>query len=79
MNERPEIRPALTLSDKLLESTAWLSIIALWVFILGQYRNMPDIIPIHFNAAGQADANGGKGFILTLPIIATLLFIGLTV
>ncbi|MFM7765447.1 MAG: DUF1648 domain-containing protein, partial [Sphingomonadales bacterium] len=41
--------------------------------------NLPDTIPTHYNGAGQADGFGGKGYILTLPLIATVLFIGLTI
>jgi len=43
------------------------------------YIELPDIIPTHYNGAGEADGFGGKGNILTLPLVATILFIGLTV
>ncbi len=40
---------------------------------------MPDTIPIHFNASGRADSYGNKGTIFILPIIASIVFIGLTI
>ena len=39
---------------------------------------MPATIPTHYNGAGQADGFGGKITILTLPLIATVLFVGMT-
>jgi uncharacterized membrane protein len=40
---------------------------------------LPETIPTHYNGAGQADDFAGKRNILTLPLIATILFVGLTV
>ena len=39
---------------------------------------LPEIIPTHYNATGKADGFGNKSNILVLPIISTVLFIGLT-
>jgi uncharacterized membrane protein len=79
MNERPKFKIQPTPTDKILEILGWASLLAIWVLILSSYANLPDIIPIHYNAAGQADSFGEKGNILTLPILATVLFIGLTI
>ena len=79
MNERPKIKLELTTYDKTLEILGWTSILAIWVLTISNYSNLPDTIPIHYNGAGQADGFGGKGNILTLPLIATVLFIGLTI
>ena len=79
MNERPKIKLKLTTTDKIFEILGWTSILAIWVLTITNYTNLPDTIPIHYNGAGQADGFGGKGNILTLPLIATILFIGLTI
>lgn len=79
MNERPKIKLELTTFDKTLEILGWICIFAIWVLTFTNYTNLPDTIPIHYNGAGQADGFGGKGNILTLPLIATVLFIGLTI
>ena len=79
MEKRPKIKLELTTIDKTFEILGWTSIIAIWVLTIANYTNLPDIIPIHYNGAGQADGFGAKGNILTLPLIATALFVGLTI
>jgi uncharacterized membrane protein len=79
MEEPPEIKLELTITDKIFEILGWISLVAVWVFTITNYNNLPDIIPIHFNGAGQADGFGGKATILTLPIVSTILFTGMTV
>jgi uncharacterized membrane protein len=77
--ERPKIKLELTTADKTFEIISWLLIVFIWALILTNYSNLPETIPIHYNGAGQADGFGRKATILTLPILATILFIGLTV
>ncbi len=79
MSERPKLKLELTTFDKILEILGWASILVIWVLTITNYTNLPDTIPIHYNGAGQADGFGGKTTILTLPLIATVLFIGLTI
>ncbi len=79
MDERPKIKLELTTTDKIFEILGWTSIFAIWVLTITNYTKLPDIIPIHYNAMGQADGFGRKGNILILPIIATVLFVGLTI
>jgi uncharacterized membrane protein len=78
MEKRPKIRLELTNSDKALELTGWFALLVIWVLIIVSYKNLPDIIPTHYNGAGKADGFGEKTNILILPIIATILFVGLT-
>ncbi|PKQ65956.1 DUF1648 domain-containing protein [Raineya orbicola] len=79
MSERPKLKLELTTFDKMLEILGWASILAIWGLTIINYSNLPDTIPIHYNGAGQADGFGGKKTILTLPLIATVLFIGMTI
>lgn len=79
MNKRPKIKLELTTSDRAVEILGWMAILAIWILTITNYTTLPDTIPIHYNGAGQADGFGGKGNILTLPLIATALFIGLTI
>lgn len=60
MRERPKIKLELTTLDKTLELLGWVSILAIWVLPITNYTNLSDRIPIHYNAAGQADGFGGK-------------------
>lgn len=79
MEERPKINLKLTTTEKTLELIGWISIIAIWILTIANYNNLPETIPIHFNSTGQADGFGGKATILTLPLIATILFLGMTI
>ncbi len=77
--ERPKITLIPTNADKLVELLGWIMLLAIWALTISQYSTLPDTIPTHFNGAGQADGFGSKATILSLPVIASLLFIGLTV
>jgi len=79
MEERPKIKLELTTADKTFEIIGWLLVISVWGLTITNYANLPETIPTHYNAAGQADRFGGKATILTLPLIATVLFVGLTI
>jgi uncharacterized membrane protein len=75
---RPKLNVQLTTTDKLLELFGWGVLLALWVWTGTSYSNLPDSIPTHFNAAGEADGFGRKASIFGLPVVASLLYIGLT-
>ena len=79
MEVRPKIKLKLSTADKIIESLGYLSIIALWSLTIMSYKNLPEIIPTHFNESGQADEFGDKRTILTLPAVATILFAGMTI
>ena len=78
MNKRPKIKLQLKQTDKILEVVGWVSVFGIWALTLTNYSILPEIIPIHFNGVGKADGFGNKTHIFVLPIISTLLFIGLT-
>ncbi len=79
MNQRPKIKLALTTTDKIFEFLGWVAILAIWVLVIVSYTKLPDTIPIHYNGAGTADNFGRKDSIFVLPLIATVLFTGLTI
>lgn len=78
-NERPKIKLVVTLMDKITEVVAISVLVAFWLYTLGSYKTLPEVIPTHFVADGQADGFGLKWTILTLPLIGLLFYIGLTV
>lgn len=79
MEERPKIKLEFTIADKIFEVFGWLLIVAVWFLTITNYANLTDTIPTHYNGEGQVDKYGGKATILILPIITTILFIGMTV
>jgi uncharacterized membrane protein len=76
--ERPKLKIQLSSTDQVFELLGWGVLLALWVWTGMSYSSLPDTIPTHFNAAGEADGFGRKASIVGLPVIATLLYIGLT-
>lgn len=79
MTPRPKPQITPTPADKIIEITGWISLILLWIITLTAYGSLPETIPTHFNATGQADDHGSKMMILFIPAIGTLLFAGLTI
>ena len=79
MKKRPRIKLQLTQTDKIIEIFGWISVFGIWTLILTNYFELPEIIPIHYNGTGEADGFGNKSNIFALPIISTILFIGLTI
>jgi uncharacterized membrane protein len=78
MEQRPRIQPTLTPVDRVVEWIGWLALILLWGFTLWNYSALPESIATHFNATGHADAYGSKSSIFILPIIGSVIFIGLS-
>ena len=78
MEANPKLKLKLTILDYLIEILGLLLFSSTWIFIISIYNSLPDIIPIHYNALGTADNFGKKWMILSLPIVSTVLFIGLT-
>ncbi|MBT3547977.1 MAG: DUF1648 domain-containing protein [Flavobacterium sp.] len=79
MNKRPRIELHLTQTDMILEILGWIAIVGIWTLTLINYFELPEIIPTHYNGAGKADGFGNKANILTLPIVSTILFVGMTI
>jgi uncharacterized membrane protein len=78
MNQRPRITLERSTTDTLMEIAGWVVTVGVWVLIAVNYAHLPDRIPTHFDAAGQPDAFGHKATILILPVVSTVLFLGLT-
>ncbi|TDH28607.1 DUF1648 domain-containing protein [Segetibacter sp. 3557_3] len=79
MEKRPIIKIELTNGDKAVEITGWLLLAGLWTLTGLNYSGLPDEIPVHYNGLGQPDNYDSKSGIWMLPVIGTILFIGMTV
>lgn len=53
---------------------AWVLLILHWGFVLVHYPDLPALIPIHFDAAGEPDSYGNRIIFWLLPAINTALF-----
>ncbi len=79
MINRPKLKLNLTTTDKVIELFGWICLIGIWILTSSNYYSLPETIPIHYNGTGEADGFGKKWNILTLPIVSSTLFIGLTI
>ncbi len=79
MNKRPIIKLKLNTTDIIIEAASWLAMGLLWIVIIYFFNILPNTIPVHFNAIGIADRYGDKSELFSLPIIATMIFFGITV
>ena len=79
MNKRPKLKIELSQPDRIIEILGWSSLFILWFFILFYYSDLPETIPTHFNGTGKVDNYGNKLTILILPIISTIVFVGLSI
>ncbi|HMV23387.1 MAG TPA: DUF1648 domain-containing protein [Saprospiraceae bacterium] len=77
--ERPRLKIIHTTSDLLMEITGWILLVMVWFIVLKAYNSLPDIIPTHYSANGNADGHGPKVSILLLPAISTIAYIGMTI
>ncbi len=75
---RPRIKLPLTVSDKRMEQAAVLCLVLLWGLTLFSFFTLPDIIPTHFNASGEPDDHGSKYILWILPVLGTLIYLGIT-
>lgn len=74
----PNLTPKPKPFESAMEVMAWLVLAFIWLFAGWEYLNLPDTIPIHFDMLGKADEYGGKSAAFTMPILATLLLVGLS-
>ena len=73
MNTRPKIRPQKNVWDRVLEAIAIGALVYGIVVVLQAWSTLPDTIPTHFDASGNADGFGPKGMIWLLPSISVVL------
>ena len=78
METRPKIKLILSTLDKNLELTSKIFLVVMWGLTFYTFLKLPTTIPIHFNASGQADNYGNKLTLFILPILATIIYFGLT-
>jgi uncharacterized membrane protein len=77
--KRPILSIELNQWDIWMETTAWTFLLILWIYPLQLYAGLPEQIPSHFGLDGVADGYDKKQTILLLPIIATIINVGLWV
>ncbi len=73
------IKLPFTLFHKIIEGLCLLVFLGSLIYLAVNWRFMPDTLPTHYNAAGAADAWGGKSSLIILIVVDVMLYIVLTV
>ena len=75
--KRPRIKVPFETVDIIIEFISITLLILMWCYCIINYMDLPDTIATHFNGAGEPDGFGSKHTIWIIPIIATVMYIGL--
>ena len=70
---KPNIKP--TAWDRVGSGLGLAALTAMLLHLIISWPNLPERIPTHFGFSGQPDAWGGKGSLLAIPIIVTVMYI----
>lgn len=76
-NDRPRIKVPFEAVDIIIEIASITLLILMWSYCIAKFSALPDTIATHFNAAGIPDDYGSKHTIWIIPIIASVMYIGL--
>lgn len=76
-NERPRLKVSFEAVDTIIEIASITLLILMWSYCIIKFSELPDTIATHFNAAGLPDDYGSKHTVWIVPIIATVMYIGL--
>lgn len=79
LKKRPVLHLPLTPTEKILEVVSGVGLLFIILVPIYYEPILPDSIPQHFGASGKADAWGGKGNLLVLPIVGIAMYALLTV
>ncbi|MGC4129214.1 MAG: DUF1648 domain-containing protein [Bergeyella sp.] len=59
---------------KILNTIGFLLLVYIWIFAVISFFSLPEMIPVHFDFDGKADSHGNRLWILTIPLVATVVF-----
>lgn len=62
----------MNLPTKTSDLLIYVLLLFYWIAVSITYFNLPEQIPIHYNGSGEVDAFGNKNSIFTLPVIASI-------
>ncbi|WP_164668043.1 DUF1648 domain-containing protein [Virgibacillus doumboii] len=75
MKKHPKIKVPATKWEKLFNFLSVILLISLIVYVVMAYNSLPEKVPTHFNAQGEADDWGNKVTVLIMPGVALVSFI----
>jgi hypothetical protein len=78
MEVRPKIKLNLSKADNAIELVSKIMLLFMWGLTMYAFLKLPAIIPIHFSGEGKVDNFGSKNFLFILPVLATVIYFGLS-
>ncbi|CAH1199014.1 hypothetical protein PAECIP111893_01208 [Paenibacillus plantiphilus] len=78
MEKRPILSVPKTLLERLHDSISVVVLVYSVVYLILRWTDLPETIPIHFDGHGNADGWGSRAFLLFMPLLTIVLFIGLS-
>lgn len=76
-SDRPKIKIPIQTIDLVIELASLAVLLLMWIHLIMNYSSLPETVASHFNGAGQPDGYSNKTFLWFLPILATVLYVGL--
>lgn len=76
-NDRPRIKVPIEAVDIIIEIASITLLILMWSYCIAKFSALPDTIATHFSAAGIPDDYGSKHTIWIIPIIASVMYVGM--
>ena len=61
--------------DVIVDGLSGLLVLGMIVFTFTSYSSLPEAIPTHFNASGEADGFGSKNTVWLLPALALIIYV----
>ena len=74
---RPRIEVATGPADHLMEYVSMVAVAAMIALPIFYWSELPEIVPSHFNFAGEPDDYSGKWVVITLPVIGLIMYLSL--
>lgn len=79
LNKQPKMAILKSFFEKVFDAVTLTVLIASIVYLATQYGGLPEKVPAHFDGSGNVDRYGNKIELIILPIIALVIWIGMTV
>ncbi|WP_227396338.1 DUF1648 domain-containing protein [Jeotgalibacillus aurantiacus] len=75
---RPVVSIKQSLGEKLFSAVSIACLLLAVGYLILSWKELPEQVPLHFNASGEADRYGSKATVVILPVLGLLIWGGLT-
>lgn len=77
LNSHPKVPFTVKKWVYILNGISIICIISSFIYVIFAFQQLPETIPIHFNAQGEADNWGSENKVFIMPVFEVILFVGL--